>query len=98
MYSLVLPGRLAVGACKYIVIVMLNISLDGCKAPESLFISQLWHALLSDERDGRLGTRGSVEGDVAPRYCERRRRPWKPAEELSTTALMTRVSHAIVLG
>ena len=64
MYSLVLPGRLAAGACKYIVIVMLNISLDGCKAPESLFISQLWHALLSDERDGRLGTRGSV--DIAP--------------------------------
>ena len=39
----------------YIVIVMLNMSLDGCNAPESLFISQLWHASLSDERDGRLG-------------------------------------------
>ena len=66
MYPLFLPGRLAVSACTYvyIVIVMLNMSLDGCKAPESLFISQLWHASLSDERDGRLGTRGSV--DIAP--------------------------------
>jgi hypothetical protein len=54
MYSLFLPGCLVVGVCTYIVIVILNMSLDGCKAPESLFISLLWHASLSDERDGRL--------------------------------------------